>query len=278
MNDLNISRLGLPHLYRPPDDGFDVNCEETRARALGLRAAHESPDAFSFSLRAARLLVKCKANAVLRDLLCNGRKIRRSGYDLSRGPTEICRCERPLNQANALGLAPTNHIAAEDDPRRYAFPAESCQTLRASRAGQQSDLRLWQSQLRGVRRDSDIARQSQLKTASESMALDLRNRHQRQRGEMIIYFMKSSHGRPHLVSACCAFEASGDKVEGPPRQKKPAAHCECGAPKPLNALPRSQTWLRVRRAAHHLSRSSTHAAKLAWLRGRRMPPLRIPAS
>ena len=142
---------------------------------LGLRAAHESPDAFNFSLRAARLLVNCKANAVLRDLLCIGGKIRRSGYDLSRGPIEICRCERPLNQANALGLAPTNHIAAEDNPRRYAFPAKSCQTLRASRTGQQSDLRLWQSQLRGVRRDSDIARQSQLKTASESMALDLCN-------------------------------------------------------------------------------------------------------
>ena len=33
VNDLNMSRLGLPHLYRSPDDGFDVNCEETRARA-----------------------------------------------------------------------------------------------------------------------------------------------------------------------------------------------------------------------------------------------------
>jgi hypothetical protein len=62
-----------------------------------------------------------------------------------------------------------------------------------------------------VRRDSDISRQSQLKTASESMALDLRNRHQTQRSEMVIYFMQSSHGRPHLVSPCCAREASGDK-------------------------------------------------------------------
>jgi hypothetical protein len=93
-----------------------------------------------FSLRAAHLLVNCKANAVLRHLLCIGGKIRRSGYDLSRGPIEICRCKRPLDQANALGLAPTNHISAEDDPRRYAFPAKSCQTLRASRTGQQSDL------------------------------------------------------------------------------------------------------------------------------------------
>jgi hypothetical protein len=90
---------------------------------LGPRAAYQSPDAFSFSLRAARLLVNCKANAVTSDLLCIGGKISRSGYDPSRGPIEICRCERPLNQANALGLAPGNHIAAEDNPRRYAFPA-----------------------------------------------------------------------------------------------------------------------------------------------------------
>src|SRR4051794_37643826 len=143
---------------------------------LGLRAAHESPDAFNFSLRAARLLVNSQANAVLRDVLSIGGKSRRSGYDLSRGPLEICRCKRPLNQADALGFAPINHISAEDDPRCNALPAKSCQTLRASRTGQQSDLRLWQSQLRGMRCDSDIARQSQLKTAAESMALNLRNR------------------------------------------------------------------------------------------------------
>ena len=46
---------------------------------LGLRPSHESPDAFNFSLRTARLLVHCKANAVLRDLLCIGGKIRRPG-------------------------------------------------------------------------------------------------------------------------------------------------------------------------------------------------------
>jgi hypothetical protein len=91
MNDLKMSRL----VYRT----FIVRllmapmliAKKSVHALLGLRAAHKSPDAFNFSLRAARLLVNCKANAVLRDLLCIGGKIRRSGYDLSRGPIEICR-------------------------------------------------------------------------------------------------------------------------------------------------------------------------------------------
>jgi hypothetical protein len=38
---------------------------------------------------------------------------------------------------------------------------------------------------------------------------------------MIVYFMKSSHGRPHLVSAYCTFEGSGDKSKVRPGRKNP---------------------------------------------------------
>jgi hypothetical protein len=107
MNDLNHKPFGstAPFIVRLVMASMSIAKKPVHA-LLGLRAAHESPDAFNFSLRTARLLVNCKANAVLRDLLCIGGKIRRSGYDLSRGPTEICCCEPPLNEADALGLAP----------------------------------------------------------------------------------------------------------------------------------------------------------------------------
>jgi hypothetical protein len=56
-------------------------------------------------------------NVALCYLLRAGGKIRSPQHDLSRRPTKICRFERPLNEANPFGLAPTNHIVRLQDCR-----------------------------------------------------------------------------------------------------------------------------------------------------------------
>jgi hypothetical protein len=94
-----------------------------------LGTAHENPNAVNFSFRTTRLRLHSEVNAALCYLLGVGGKIRRPRHDLRRRPTEICRLERPLNEANPLGLASANHIAAEDDPRRDAFATKTSQTL-----------------------------------------------------------------------------------------------------------------------------------------------------
>src|SRR6185295_11216794 len=90
---------------------------------------------------------------------------------LLRRGEEVPRRDDLVHQADAIGFLRVDHVSREDQAQRVTLADQPRQSLRAAVTGGDAELDLRLAELRGVARDSQVARHGELATAAQRVAV-----------------------------------------------------------------------------------------------------------